>query len=119
MDDEMTFGVLNVLENVKGTNETLAKDAADLEIYISAIGGMQEFYDVMSGKDTTLAPLADEFFDDTMSVFFSPKMMQSAVDYMTKYLAGDWSFQKGAGTYEPVFIVDRTTAGSTEGFTGH
>lgn len=119
MDDEMTFGVLNTLEAIKGTNETLAKDAADLEIYISAIGGMQELYDVMSGKDTTLAPLADEFFDDVMSVFFSPKMMQSAVDYMTKYLAGDWSFEKGAGTYEPVFIVDKTTAGSTEGFTGH
>ena len=116
MDDEMTFGVLNVLEGLTGTD---AEDAEALELYISAIGGMQEFYDVMSGKDGALAPIADKYFDDTMSVFFSPKMMQSAVDYMTKYLAGDWSFNKGDGTYEPVFIVDRTTAGSTEGFTGH
>ena len=116
MDDEMTFGVLNVLEGLTGT---AAEDAEALELYISAIGGMQEFYDVMSGKDTALAPIADKYFDDTMSMFFSPKMMQSAVDYMTKYLAGDWSFNKGDGTYEPVFIVDRTTAGATEGFTGH
>ena len=116
MDDEMTFGVLNVLEGLTGTD---AADAEALELYISAIGGMQEFYDVMSGADTTLAPLADKYFDDTMSMFFSPKMMQTAVNYMVDYLAGNWSFNTGDGTYEPVFIVDRTTAGQTEGFTGH
>ena len=116
MDDEMTFGVLNVLEGLTGTDAT---DAEALELYISAIGGMQEFYNVMSGADTTLAPVADKYFDDTMSMFFSPKMMQTAVNYMVSYLGGDWSFNTGDGTYEPVFIVDRTTAGSTEGFTGH
>ena len=112
MDDEMTFGVLNVLESLGD------QKAEDLKLYISAIGGMQELYDVMAGKAEKSA-LCDKYFDDVMSVFFSPKMMNSAVEYMVSYLKGDWSFNKGDGTYEPVFIVGKDIAATTEGFTGH
>jgi len=114
MDDEMTFGVLNYLE----THADLAADFAELEVYISAIGGMQELYNVMNGSSEQ-SELAAKEFDDIMSVYFSPKMMQSVVDYGVKYLAGDWSFAQGAGSYEPVFIVDKTLAAEVEGFTGH
>ena len=114
MDDEMTFGVLNYLE----ANEAVAADFANLEVYISAIGGMQELYNVMNGSSEQSA-LAEKEFDDMMSVYFSPKMMQSVVDYGVAYLDGNWSFTQGQGSYEPVFIVDKTLAATTEGFTGH
>ena len=116
MDDEMTFGVLNYLE--AGASDALKADFEALDVYISAIGGMQELYDVMSGASSQSA-LADQYFDDMMSVFFSPKMMQTVIDMGVSFVKGDWSFNKGDGSYEPVFIVDRTTAGSTEGFKGH
>ncbi len=119
MDDEMTFGVLNVLEAIKGTDEATAKATADLELYISAIGGMQELYDVMNGSDKTLAALADEFFDDVMSVYFSPKMMQDVIERGMDYLSGDWNVEVGSGEYQPVFIVDKALAAEVEGFTGH
>ena len=118
MDDEMTFGVLNVLENVDATDADLAAKAEGLEIYISAIGGMQELYNVMSGKDAQSA-IADKYFDDMMSMYFSPKMMQDVIERGLDFLSGNWDVAVGSGEYQPVFIVDRTTAGSTEGFTGH
>ena len=114
MDDEMTFGVLNYLE----ANEAVAAEFADLEVYISAIGGMQELYNVMNGSSEQSA-LAEKEFDDIMSVYFSPKMMQSVVDYGCDYLAGNWNFKQGEGSYEPVFIVDKALSATTEGFTGH
>lgn len=116
MDDEMTFGVLNYLQ-AGASAETLA-DAEALEIYISAIGGMQELYDVMAGKDER-SELADKYFDDMMSVSFNPKMMQSAIEYGVDYVNGNWEFEVGSGSYEPVFIVDRTNAAEVEGFQGH
>jgi ribose transport system substrate-binding protein len=118
MDDEMTFGFLNLLEG-NAIDDATKADLKAMEIYISAIGGMQELYDVMSG-DSDQAAIADEYFDDMMSVFFSPKMMQSAIDYMIQYLDGsDWTFEVGEGTYEPVWIVDRDNVSENEGFTGH
>ena len=54
-----------------------------------------------------------------MSVFFSPKMMQTVINMGVDYVQGNWNYEVGSGSYEPVFIVDRTTAGETEGFTGH
>ena len=116
MDDEMTFGVLNYLE-AGASAETLA-DTEALELYISAIGGMQELYDVMAGKDDQ-SPLADKYFDDVMSVFFSPKMMQTVIDMGVDYVNGNWDYEVGSGSYEPVFIVDRTNAAEVEGFQGH
>ena len=89
-----------------------------MEVYISAIGGMQELYDVMNGSSAQ-SELANKYFDDMMSVFFSPKMMQSVIDMGVDYVKGNWSHNAGDGAYEPVFIVDRTTAGEVEGFTGH
>lgn len=117
MDDEMTFGFLNLLEG-NSLDESTKKDLEDMNVYISAIGGMQELYDVMSGT-ASQAALADQYFDDMMSVYFSPKMMTSAIDYMLQYLAGDWSYDVGAGEYEPVWIVDRGNVSEYEGFTGH
>ena len=117
MDDEMTFGVLTYLE--AGASEATKADFEALDVYISAIGGMQELYDVMSGVDAAKAELANKYFDNMMSVYFSPKMMQSVIDMGVDYVNGNWSYEVGSGEYEPVFIVDRTTAGEVEGFTGH
>ena len=116
MDDEMTFGVLNYLQ-AGASAETLA-DTEALELYISAIGGMQELYNVMAGTDEK-SELADKYFDDVMSVSFNPKMMQSAIQFGVDYVNGNWDFETGSGSYEPVFIVDRTNAAEVEGFQGH
>ena len=117
MDDEMTFGVLNYL-SAGASEETLA-DLEAMNVYISAIGGMQELYDVMSGVDAEKCAIAEKYFDDMMSVYFSPKMMQTVIGMGVDYVNGNWDYEVGSGSYEPVFIVDRTTAGATEGFTGH
>ena len=116
MDDEMTFGVLNYLQ-AGASAETLA-DTEALEVYISAIGGMQELYNVMAGTDEK-SELAAKYFDDMMSVSFNPKMMQSAIQYGVDFVNGNWDFEQGSGSYEPVFIVDRTNAAEVEGFQGH
>ena len=89
-----------------------------MECYISAIGGMQELYDVMAGKDE-LSELSFKYFDDMMSVFFSPKMMQTVIMMGVDYVQGNWDYEVGSGSYEPVFIVDRTNAAEVEGFQGH
>ena len=117
MDDEMTFGFLNLIQG-SSLDDAAKADLEKLNIYISAIGGMAELYAVMEGT-SDLAPLADQYFDDMMSVYFSPKMMTSAIDYMIKYLEGDWSYSVGAGEYEPVWIVNRDNVTEYEGFTGH
>ena len=55
-----------------------------------------------------------------MSMYFSPKMMTTAIDYMTKYLDGtDWKYKAGDGEYEPTFIVDKDNVSKFQGFTGH
>ena len=117
MDDEMTFGVLNLLEG-NSLDEATKADLEAMEVYISAIGGMQELYDVMSGS-ASQAPLAAKYFDDMMSVFFSPKMMTNVIGYMEDYLAGNWNYEVGAGKYEEVWIVDKNNVSQYEGFTGH
>lgn len=115
-DDEMTFGVLNCFNT--SLSEATAADLEGLEVYISAIGGMQELYDVMSGK-ADLSATADKYMDDMMSVTFNPIMMKNVIDYAVSYLDGNWSFQTGAEVNDPVAIVDRTIADTVEGFTGH
>ncbi len=117
MDDEMTFGVLNFIN--AGASDALKADLEAMDVYISAIGGMQELYDVMDGADAEKAAIADTYFDDMMSVFFSPKMMQTVIDMGVDYVNGNWDYEVGSGSYEPVFIVDRTNAADVEGFTGH
>lgn len=115
MDDEMTFGVLNVLESASARDQ---KAAEDLKIYISAIGGMQELYDVMSGKSVQAA-VANRFFDNMMSVSFNPSMMIQAINYAVDYANGNWKYAVGAEEKQPVWIVDRTNATQYQGFLGH
>ena len=115
MDDEMTFGVMNYIETA---SDALKADLEGLEVYISAIGGMQELYDVMSGT-AAQAALADQYFDDMMSVYFSPKMMQDIIDKGMEYLSGNWTYEQGAGEYQPVWIVGRDNVSNYEGFLGH
>ena len=117
MDDEMTFGVLNYIN--AGASDSLKADFENLDVYISAIGGMQELYDVMSGKDAEKAAIADKYFDDMMSMFFSPKMIQTVIDRAVDYVEGNWEYEVGSESYDPVFTVDRTNAGEVEGFAGH
>ena len=117
MDDEMTFGLLGALYGL--TDEYKAKAEA-LEIYTSAIGGMQELYDVMTGKSAdTNSETCAKYFDDIMSMYFSPKMMKDVIDLGLDYLAGNWNYKTGDGFYTPVFMVTKDTAATTEGFTGH
>jgi len=116
-DDEMTFGVLNLLEG-NAIDEATKADMEAMNVYISAIGGMQELYDVMSG-DSAQAPIAEQYFDDMMSVYFSPKMMENVIGYMEDYLAGNWDYEVGEGKYEVVWIVDKNNVSEYEGFTGH
>ena len=94
------------------------EDMEDMEVYISAIGGMQELYDVMSGSSSQ-SGTADQYFDDMMSVYFSPKMMTNVIGYMEDYLAGNWEYEVGEGKYEVVWIVDKNNVSEYEGFTGH
>ena len=117
-DDEMTFGVLRLLEG-NALDAATKADLEAMEVYISAIGGMQELYDVMAGKEGTQAPIAAQYFDDMMSVFFSPKMMTNVIGYMEDYLAGNWEYEVGAGKYEVVWIVDKNNVSEYEGFKGH
>ena len=118
MDDEMTFGFMNLLQGNTLT-DSAKSSLANMGIYISAIGGMQELYDVMSGK-SDLSPIADQYFDGLMSMYFSPQMMITAINYMIQYLDGsNWTFKPGDGAYEPTFIVDKSNAATTQGFTGH
>ena len=116
MDDEMTFGVLNYLE--AGASPATLADLEAMDVYISAIGGMQELYDVMAGADDQSA-LAKQYFDDMMSMYFSPKMMQNVIETGLKYLAGDWNYEVGSGEYQPVWIVDANNVSKFEGFQGH
>lgn len=116
MDDEMTFGVLNYLE--AGASAATKADLEAMDVYISAIGGMQELYNVMAGTDDQSA-LAKQYFDDMMSMYFSPKMMQDVIETGMKYLAGDWNYEVGSGEYQPVWIVDANNVSQFEGFQGH
>ena len=118
MDDEMTFGVLTTLQT-KITGSDYEAKAEALNIYCSAIGGMQELYNVMSGKDADRSPVCDKYFDDIMSMYFSPKMMKDVIDKGLDYCNGNWNYKTGDGYYTPVFMVDKTLAATTEGFTGH
>ena len=115
MDDEMTFGVMNYIETA---SDELKADLEGLEVYISAIGGMQELYDVMAGTSAQ-SELANKFFDNMMSVYFSPKMMQDIIEKGLQYLSGDWSYEVGSGEYQPVWIVGRDNVSEYEGFQGH
>ena len=116
-DDEMTFGVLRLLEG-NAIDEATKADLEAMDVYISAIGGMQELYDVMAGT-AAQAPVAAKYFDDMMSVYFSPKMMTNVIGYMEDYLAGNWEYEVGAGKYEVVWIVDKNNVSEYEGFKGH
>ena len=115
MDDEMTFGLLNYLEAAPAD---LQADFEALNVYTSAIGGMQELYDVMNGKSEQAAT-SDKYFDDIISMDFNPSMMNTAIEYGVQLISGEWSFATGDGSYQETFIVDKTLAATVEGFTGH
>ncbi len=117
MDDEMTFGMLNLLEG-SALSDSAKKKLESLNIAISAIGGMQELYNVMNGSSTQTA-VAEKYFDNMMSVYFSPSMMKSCIDKMLDYLGGNWSYNNGDVDTEPVWIVDRQNVNQYEGFLGH
>ena len=117
MDDEMTFGMLNLIE-ANALDEATKTDLENLNVYISAIGGMAELFAVIDGSGAQSAT-ADRYFDDMMSMWFSPKMMENAINYMLDYLDGNWSFQVGDGKYEDTWVIDAGNVSEYEGFTGH
>ena len=114
---EDTRAVSGVLLEAGASAETLA-DLKEMDAYISAIGGMQELYDVMAGTDDQ-SELAKEYFDDMMSMYFSPKMMQDIIEKGLTYLSGDWDYEVGSGEYQPTWIVDANNVNNFEGFQGH
>ena len=117
MDDEMTFGFMNLLE-ANAVDDSTKADLEALDVYISAIGGMAELYSVIDGTSNQ-APIAQKYFDNLMSVYFSPKMFENAINYMVDYLDGNWSHAIGDGIYEDVWIVDKDNVSKYEGFKGH
>ncbi len=117
MDDEMTFGFLNLLEGNTVSDETKASLEA-LEVYVSAIGGMAELYAVIDGTSTQ-APIAEQYFDGLMSMNFNPNMMINAINFMIDYLEGNWEFEQGEGTYSDTWVVDASNVSEYEGFAGH
>ena len=117
MDDEMTFGFMNLLEGNTLSDETKA-DLEALDVYVSAIGGMAELYAVIDGTSTQ-APIAKQYFDGLMSMNFNPNMMINAVNFMLDYLAGDWDYDLGAGEYSNTWVVDASNVSEYEGFAGH
>lgn len=116
-DDEMTFGFMNLLQGNSVSDATKA-DLEAMDVYVSAIGGMAELYAVMDGSSDQ-APIANQYFDGIMSMYFSPKMMENVIGYMMDYLEGNWSYAQGDGKYEPVWIVDPENVSQYEGFAGH
>ena len=117
MDDEMTFGMLNLIE-ANALDDATKADLESLNVNISAIGGMAELYAVMDGTGSQAATAA-KYFDNMMSVYFSPKMMENVIGYMLDYLHGNWSYNVGDGKYEEVWIVDAANVSQYEGFAGH
>ena len=116
MDDEMTFGFMNLLE----ANAVDAQTKADLEamnVYVSAIGGMAELYAVIDGSSNQAAT-AQTYFDGLVSVYFSPQMFENVIGYMLDYLSGNWTYNVGDGKYEDVWIVDSGNVANYQGFTG-
>ena len=118
MDDEMTFGMLNLIES-NALDAAVKTDLENLNVSISAIGGMAELYAVMDGTGTQ-APTAAKYFDHMMSMYFSPIMMKNVIGYMEDYLNGNnWTYKPGDGKYEPTWIVDAGNVSKFQGFTGH
>ncbi len=117
MDDEMTFGFMNLLEGNSVSDDTKAKLEA-LDVYVSAIGGMAELYAVIDGTSAQ-APIAQQYFDGLMSMNFNPNMMINAVNFMVDYLEGNWSYKQGDGTYSETWVVDANNVSQYEGFAGH
>lgn len=117
MDDEMTFGFMNLLEG-NSIDDAVKQQLADMELYISAIGGMAELYAVIDGS-AAQAEVAATYFDDLMSMYFSPKMMTNVIGYMEDYLNGNWEYEVGDGKYEVTWIVDKDNVANFEGFSGH
>lgn len=118
MDDEMTFGFLNLLEGNSLSDATKA-DLEALEVYVSAIGGMAELYAVIDGTSAQAA-VAQQYFDGLMSMNFNPNMMINAVNFMLQYLNQDnWTFKQGEGTYSDTWVVDASNVSEYDGFAGH
>ena len=117
MDDEMSLAFLEVLSGDAfddGTKEELEA----LDVYMTAVGGMEEMYRVLRGEDPELSSAADTYFEGLMSVYYSPIMTQTAIHKMIDYLEGKWDYALGAEDYEPVFIVDSGNVSQYEGFLG-
>lgn len=117
MDDEMSMAMLESLDG-STFSESVKSDFADLKVYLTAVGGMEEYYKVMRGEDQALSAVADTYFEGIMSANFNPNMVKSAIQYMVDYLDGNWQFKNGDTAYEDTFIVDKTNASKYTGFLG-
>lgn len=118
-DDEMTMALLEALESNCFDDELKARFEA-LEVYCTAVGGMQELYDIMAGKSKTLTPVFETYFEDLMSSVFNPSIVLEATDLMLEYLEDpqNFRFETGAEYYPDSEYVDRTNADVAVGFTG-
>lgn len=117
MDDEMSLAFLEVLSGDTFDDST-KEELKALDVYLTAVGGMEEMYRVLRGEEPELSPVADTYFEGLMSVYYSPIMTQTAIRKMIDYLEGKWDYALGAEDYEPVFIVDRDNVDQYEGFLG-
>ena len=100
--------------------EMLVKKICDFKQNYTQYGGVRPFGTalLMAGTDDQ-SELAKEYFDDMMSMYFSPKMMQDIIEKGLEYLSGDWDYEVGSGEYQPTWIVDAGNVNDFEGFQGH
>jgi len=118
-DDEMTMALLESLDS-NVFNEDVKKRIEAIDLYATAVGGMEELYAVMRGEDQSLTPIMETYFEDIMSVYMSPGMMLDAGKFILEYLDDPENFRFTTGdTYYPdPWYVDRTNAKDHKGFDG-
>lgn len=67
----------------------------------------------------SLALSASMVLSSSVIAYGSPIMDPNAAAAVIAEQAGNWSYEVGAGEYQPVWIVDPTNVSQYEGFQGH
>gem|GEM_PF-612772 len=117
MDDDMVFGILDTFDSSSLTTET-KKSFEALNVSVVSVGGMQELFDVMTGTDPQ-AETASTYFDNLATMWYSPMMVSTAINYLMTYLTIEqWPYGVGANEFEQTYVVDGQRASSIQGYAG-
>ena len=112
-DDEIAMGIIEALDS---GDIDAAKRAAilDGDVVLASSSGLQEIYNVMSGK---VSQYTDEVngFRAMFSVTYPPEMIEDAIQMVVDYLNGD-ELADGGEVIVPVELIDQTEAATAIGF---